>query len=100
MAQQIHGRAARTLRKALRRQPLTKKRHTENGQEQKRGPSLFWGQDLYFAAITMISTSAFGSASAASTQARAGRFDLSTQAVQTSFIGARLRMSVTQICAD
>src|SRR4051812_32837835 len=54
----------------------------------------------YFAAITMISTSAFGSASFASTQARAGRFFGSTQAVQTSFIGARLRMSVTQMVAD
>ena len=37
----------------------------------------------------MISTSAFGSASFASTQARAGRFFGSTQAVHTSFIGAR-----------
>ena len=48
----------------------------------------------------MISTSAFGSASLASTQARAGRFFASTQAVHTSFIGARLRISVTQMVAD
>ena len=48
----------------------------------------------------MISTSAFGSASFASTQARAGRFFASTQAVHTSFIGARFRMSVTQMVAD
>src|SRR5687768_8461859 len=54
----------------------------------------------YRAAITMISTSALGSASFASTQARAGRFLASTQAVQTSFIGARLRMSVTQMVAE
>src|SRR5438105_440628 len=47
----------------------------------------------------MISTSARGSASFASTQARAGRFLASTHALHTSFIGARLRMSVTQICA-
>ena len=47
----------------------------------------------------MISTSALASASFASTQARAGRFLGSTQAVHTSFIGARLRMSVTQMVA-
>src|SRR6185503_19625431 len=53
----------------------------------------------YFAAVTMISTRALGSASLASMQARAGRFFGSTQALQTSFISARLRMSVTQMVA-
>jgi len=54
---------------------------------------------LYLAAVTMISTRPFGSASAASTQARAGRFFGSAQAVHTSFINARLRISVTQMVA-
>src|SRR5690606_11074680 len=54
----------------------------------------------YFAATTMIWTKAFGSASFASTQARAGKFFGSAQAVHASFIAARCRMSVTQMDAE
>ncbi len=48
----------------------------------------------------MISTRARGSARRDSTQARAGVFAGSTHAVHTSFIGVRLRMSLTQIRAE
>src|SRR5690606_35714450 len=70
------------------------------------GPDLRRGREnraltpIQRAAITMISTSARGSASFASTQARAGSAALSTHAVHTSFVGARLRMSLTQISAE
>ena len=48
----------------------------------------------------MISTSMRGSASFASTVARAGKLAGSTQAVQAAFISSRLRMSVTHTLAE
>ena len=47
----------------------------------------------------MISTSNFGAASLASTQARAGAQPGATQASQTSFISSKRLMSVSQMVA-
>src|SRR5262249_39578711 len=54
----------------------------------------------YLAQMTDISTSMRGSASLASTVARAGRLSGSTQASQTLFMCSRLRISDTQILAE
>ncbi len=54
----------------------------------------------HFAAMQAISTSIRGSASFASTVARAGRLFGSIHAFHTPFIASRLRMSVTQTFAD
>jgi len=53
----------------------------------------------YLQAVTMISTRSRGSASFASTQARAGAAPFGSHAVQTSFMASRKRISVTQIWA-
>src|SRR5437879_389705 len=54
----------------------------------------------YLAQVTMISTNMRGSASFASTVARAGRFAGSVHAVHAAFISSRLRMSVTHTLAE
>jgi hypothetical protein len=52
---------------------------------------------VYLQAVTMISTSSRGSARSACTHARAGALPAGSQAVHTSFIASRSRMSFTQI---
>src|SRR5258708_40362551 len=54
----------------------------------------------YLAQVAMISTSMRGSASFASTVARAGRLAGSAHAVQAAFISSRLRISVTHTLAE
>src|SRR5690242_11991016 len=53
----------------------------------------------YLAAVTMISTLLSGVASLASTVARAGVLPGDTQASQTAFISAKVRISASQILA-
>src|SRR5258708_28804255 len=53
----------------------------------------------YLAQVAMISTSMRGSASFASTVARAGRLAGSAHAVHAAFISSRLRISVTHTLA-
>src|SRR5262249_16991953 len=54
----------------------------------------------YLAQVTMISTSMRGSASFASTVARAGRLAGSARAAHVEFISSRLRMSATPTLAE